>query len=534
MTHALVLRGGTVHDGTGAPGRLADVAVVDGQIVEVRERISIAGAQTVDCRGRYVLPGMIDTHSHADNLVFTDEVQKALLRQGVTTIVVGQDGVSQAPGDGVYANNYFAALAGRHPHYRGGGMSELLRSYRALALNVACLVGHNTVRHEIMGFADRPATPSELDQMRTLVRQAIREGAAGLSSGLDYIPGCHGNTAELIALAGEAAALDSPYVTHMRGGYEETSGIGINEVAEIARASGVDVHISHLHARPELIAELIAGLRSEGIEATYDAYPYTRGNTLLSMIALPPEFAELDASEFRELAGDARARAMLASGIREFLNARPNMVGHDWDRRITVSHVEAERHADICGLTLAEIAVRRAVDPVEFIIDALADSAFVVSVIVEVPYSRTDENLGQIFSSPHHMGGSDGIFLGRHPHPRAYGSFARYLSVFVHERGDLDWATAAQHFAGNPARLFRFRDHGIAAPGFAADLIVVDPDAVTATASYETPRSYAIGVDDVVVAGQLVLRDGELTGRRPGRGVSPIPRFKERQNAELS
>ena len=220
-----VLRGGTVADGSGDRERTADVAVVGDRIAAVGEIDAGAGDIEIDCSGRMLLPGLIDAHSHADAAVFDPQVALALLRQGVTTVITGQDGVSFAPGDGSYATEYFGALNGSHPSYRGGGVATLLAGYDGeIPLNVGYLVPHGTVRQHVMGDADRPPSASELRLMCDLIATGLTDGALGLSTGLDYAPGYFANIAELIAVTGPVADVGAIYVSRMRGGYEENLG----------------------------------------------------------------------------------------------------------------------------------------------------------------------------------------------------------------------------------------------------------------------------------------------------------------------
>lgn len=212
----IVLRGGSVVDGTGSEPRAADIEISDGRIARIGDIPAEPGGQVVDCTGRLVLPGFIDAHAHADGAVFDPDVQLALLRQGVTTVIGGQDGVSYAPGDGVWASRYFAAINGPHPSYRGGGIAGLLSGYDGtIPLNAAYLVPAGTVRHEVMGMDDGPADASQLARMQALVATGLAEGALGLSTGLDYVPGIFAGTDEIARLCEPVAAADALYVTHM-------------------------------------------------------------------------------------------------------------------------------------------------------------------------------------------------------------------------------------------------------------------------------------------------------------------------------
>lgn len=514
-----VLRGGVVADGSGTPAGPADVAIVGGRIAAVGDVVREVGDVEVDCTSRMVLPGLIDAHSHADAAVFDPEVALALLRQGVTTVIAGQDGVSFAPGDGTYATEYFAALNGPHPTYRGGGVSKLLAGYDGrIPVNVGYLVPHGTVRHEVMGDADRPPSDDELRRMQVLVAAGLSEGALGLSTGLDYAPGYFADTAELIAMAAPVAGVGALYVSHLRGGYEDNIGAGVAEISEIALATGVSVHVSHLHAPWELIGASVRGAAAAGVDLSFDAYPYRRGCSLLAMPMVPPWLLRLGSAEAAKQLADPRIRARV---IREWLPvmvSRPDM-GERWADGITIAGVAALHDRWTQGRTVADAAAAVGVDAAEFGLRLIADSRLAVSAVLRVPQQRPIEELAQIFGHPAHLGSSDGIYVGGHPHPRGWGTFGRFLGRHVRERGDWSWAQAAVHLAGRTAARHGLAERGRIAAGCVADVVVLDPTTVADRADYEHPRQPAVGIDDVFVNGVAVLDHGRQTGSLPGKGL---------------
>jgi len=510
----MLLRGGSVLGPDGAFER-ADVLIEGDRITDVGPDLA-PGSEVIDCGSRVILPGLIDAHSHADAAVFDPAVQLALLRQGVTTIVGGQDGVSFAPGDGAYASRYFASINGEHPNYRGGGVGALLAGYDgAIPLNAAYLAPAGTIRHEVMGSSAVPATPDQLATMRSLLRGALEEGAVGLSTGLDYAPGIFADAAELAALCEEVAAVDGLYATHMRGGYEANAAVGFAEIAEIVRLSGVRAHVSHLHGPIPLLLDLL-----DGSGLSFDAYPYSRGCTLLAMLVLPPEWATPGSRALADALVSEGRDAVVAT-IRTRVLARPDL-GTDWAGQITFSHLGAPRLGSYAGRTVAEVASAFEDDPAELVLDVLLECDLQVSAIMRVPSPRTLQQLAELFRHPGHTGGSDGIFVGSHPHPRAFGTFARYLAEYV-GGGLLDWTTAVSHLSTSPARLFRLGDRGSVRRGAIADLVVTDVAALAARSTYADPTLVASGIDDVLVAGRPVLRGGELTGELAGRGIRRAP-----------
>src|SRR5690606_1148856 len=316
MSTRTVLRGGTVISPAGPVE--ADVAIEGGEVTQVGRIDARPGDDVVDAGGRFVLPGFIDVHSHADGLLGDPEVARSLLRQGVTTVIGGQDGVSFAPGDGAYATEYFAAINVPHRSYRGGGVAALLAGADgASALNIGYLVPAGTVRFEVCGRDAGQASAAQRQRMAALVSQGMDQGALGLSTGLDYVPGIFQDAAEIAALCVPIARAGGVYVTHMRGGYESNTAAGISEVAEIAdraaaaAGAGLKVHISHVHADADIVLAQLDALEEAGVDAGFDAYPYIRGCTLLGMPLLPPEVSMLPRDEAVVVIADPSRRAEL-------------------------------------------------------------------------------------------------------------------------------------------------------------------------------------------------------------------------------
>ena len=505
----LVIRGGEVLDGTGAGPVRADVGVRDGRIAAIGALSGAAAGRVLDGTGRYVTPGFIDAHVHADAALFAPEVQLALLRQGVTTVVLGQDGLSYAPGSPStvdYVSRYFGAINGIHPSFTGGGVAELLAGYDgASALNAAYLVPHGTVRYDVLGAADRPAEPDELAAMRRLVEEALGDGAVGLSSGLEYAPGRYAGIDELAYLC--AALGDRPYVTHMRG-YEGRAGVGMAEATSIGRCAGVPVHVSHFHGPAGELIGMLDAAAASGVEVTFDSYPYLRGSSTLALVALP---AWLPAADL-----DATTAALRDPGVRARLRAL--WTDELWPR-ITLACVDHADWAWTEGLRLPVAAAQAGLDPADLAIELLLADRLQVGCVFDQTQTNSDDSVRALLRHPAHIGGSDGIYRGGHPHPRGYGAFARLLGRHVRELGDWTWEQAAVHLAGSTAARFGLTDRGLIRPGHAADLVILDPATVSDRATYEAPRELAIGVSDVLVNGVLALERGALTGALPGRSL---------------
>ncbi|MGB3730533.1 N-acyl-D-amino-acid deacylase family protein [Microbacterium sp.] len=523
MSTRTVLRGGSI--ATPAGPQRADVAFEGAVITAVGEIPARDGDEAVDAAGRLILPGFIDAHSHADGLLRDPAVTAALLRQGVTTVIGGQDGVSYAPGDGRYATDYFAAINGPHPAYRGGGVAALLDAVDdASPINAGYLVPAGTVRFEVCGRREGAASDAERARMTDLVAQGMAEGALGLSTGLDYVPGIFQDAAEIASLCVPVARAGGVYVSHMRGGYENNAAAGIDEMREISQLASreagmpLPVHVSHLHADAGIVLAQLDALAAAGIDATFDAYPYIRGCTLLGMPLLPPEISALPTDEIVALLTDPTGRGRLRETCAQRASHSPSL-GPAWPDMITLAHIAASDFAWTHGLTLREAAARADADPMDLAFDLLAASRMEVSAVMAVHNPRPDTELARIVAHPAHTGGSDGIFIGAHPHPRAAGSFARYLRLFVRELGTWSWADAVHHLSAQPARRFGLGRRGAVEAGAVADLLLVDPEGVADGATYDNPKEPAVGIDDVFVAGVRVLAGGEPTGALPGRGL---------------
>ncbi|MEV0348664.1 amidohydrolase family protein [Nonomuraea sp. NPDC050680] len=511
MAFDVIISGGHVLDGTGAPPYRADVAITGDRVAAVGRLDGAEAASVIDASGRFVVPGFIDCHAHGDAAVFDPAVQLAALRQGVTTFVLGQDGLSFAPGSAgtvAYAERYFAAvngpLTGGVRSGDGLSVAELLQGYdRAVALNTAYLIPHGTIRYDVMGPSSGAPTRDELTRLLAHVERGLEDGAVGLSSGLEYLPGRYASAAELAALCAPLAGL--PYVTHMRA-YGERADIGMSEVVEIAQRSGTAVHISHLHGPADVLLPLVEEALTAGMDLTFDSYPYLRGNTILAMVVLPPEVpgAEPD-----------RALEMLSSGE---LDAWWPELAQTWPR-LTISHAPGLEWAE--GLGMVEAAERAGLAPHEFCRRLLIETRLEAGCVTARPDEgpEGEESVRRVLRHPSHTGGSDGIYVGGHPHPRGFGAFARFLGRHVRELGDWTWGQAAVHLSSHPARRFGLTDRGLLRRGFAADMVVFDPATVTDLATYEAPRTPARGVDDVLVSGVPVLANGALTGETPGRAL---------------
>jgi N-acyl-D-amino-acid deacylase len=510
----VVLHGGWVVDGSGAPPTRADLAITGDRIAAIGRLDAAQAAARIDCTGRYLLPGFIDAHVHGDAMVFDPDVQLAALAQGVTTFIGGQDGLSFAPGSTAtsrYATEYFGAVNGDWPGEPPSSIADMLAAYDGRsALNVGLLVPQGNLRFEAIGADDPPASAEAMAAMRKLLEQSLDEGAFGLSTGLDYLPGRFADATELAALCDVAARVGAPYVSHMRG-YESAAAQGMAEVRAIAEASGVAVHVSHYHGPANMLAGLVDDMRHDGIDVTFDSYPYTSGSSILAMVVLPAAIQQGGAAATLQRLANAETRASLD---REWFAARQDELA-----RVRLSYVACDEFAWAEGLLLPDAAAQAGMSMASLVCEALVAAQLRVGSVFRQPPTNTDADVRALLRHEAHVGGSDGIFLGRFPHPRGWATFARFLGEHTRNLGDWTWAQAASHLAGHTARRFGLASRGLLRPGLMADVVVLDPATVADVATYENPRRPAVGVDRVYVNGRLAFVDGAVSSHSSGRGL---------------
>ena len=510
-TYDLILRGGTVFDGRGSPGRVADVALRAGKIAAVAERIRSRGVEEIDVGGLAVAPGFIDIHSHADGSLFDDPLAESVIRQGVTTVVVGQDGTSRAPARGGEAS-----------------FTPLFRRIATLpsSVNVATMVGLGTLRRIVVGLDDRPATPAELARMRAMVETALRTGACGASTGLEYTPGAFASKTELITLCRPLARRRLPYATHMRN-EDDRLLEAIDEAVAIARGAGCPLQISHLKTggtrnwgKIDAVLERIARARRRKVDVTFDRYPYIAWATgLTNRFPLWARDGGIGAF-LRRLDDDTTS-----TRIRDETLAAVDLVG-GW-KNILITDVSAESDKDAVGKRLDEWAKGRGMSPYDAAVLLLKDSQTSVGTVV---FGMSEANCERFLAHPQAMVCSDGGAYAvsgpahtGHPHPRALGAFPRVLGRYVRDKKTLTLEQAIHKMTGMPAARLRLAGRGRVVTGAAADLVVFDPATVADQATFEDPFQYPAGISVVVVNGAIGLRDGERVGKGAGKGLRPSP-----------
>ena len=519
----LVVRNGTIHDGTGGPPRSGDIAVDGDRITAVGE-VAATGAVEIDARGMAVAPGFIDIHSHADLSLLVNPRAESRVRQGVTVEVVGQDGSSIGPwSDGTFEltrDRYRRDFDVEIDFRDVGGFLDRIDRERP-AVSVASMVGHGAIRGLVVGGADRPATASEIERMRALVREALASGAVGLSTGLEYTPGSFAGLDELVALAGELRGTIYPYASHMRN-EDDRLLAALEETLHVGRVAGVAVQVSHLkaqgernHWKADAAFAAIEAARAAGVDVHFDRYPYVAYATGLSNL-FPASARAGGTARFLERLADPETGPALARACRDKIA----LLG-SWDA-VQITRIGGP-NAAARGRRLGELAAELGEDPYHLTVRLLRDAGGSVGMI---GFGMSEDNTERMLAHPLGMVCSDGGAYAPYgplsrssPHPRGYGSFPRVLGHYVRERGAMSLESAVHKMSGLPARKLGLRDRGVLRVGAVADIVVLDPDTVRDRATFDDPHQYPEGIGHVVVSGVHTIRDGEQTGQLGGRAV---------------
>jgi N-acyl-D-amino-acid deacylase len=522
MTFDLKIAGGELLDGSGAPAIRADVGICGDRIADVGDLSAAEARQVVDAAGCFVCPGFIDVHSHSDAYVFVEPSAPSKIFQGVTTEIVGNCGASAAPKTGAY----LLPSDWRAQSYPRDWSS--VAEYRALfdevrpAVNVALLIGHNTLRAGVMGYEARAARADEVAAMAKLLDQALEEGGAGLSTGLVYTPGMFARTAEIESLAAVAARRGGIYTSHMRSEGKRLLE-AIDETIDIGRATGIRVQVSHLktsgRANWGLLDGALDGIRrarEDGIEVASDRYPYTASCTDLDVI-LPDWASGGGRDEVLARLADAECRKRLRG---ELLAARDRAY---WDG-VMIGSTWSPANLRFKGMKLTGVAKELAVEAVDAALHLMETDGLRTTAIF---FGMSEENMWRILAEPYVMIGSDGSLRAPtgplsadHPHPRAYGTFPLFLRAALDGK-TVSLAEAVRKMTSLPASQFRLKDRGLVRKGLLADLVAFRAGTLRDTATYTDPHRLAEGIEAVVVNGTLTLQNGRFSAHRAGRFLAP-------------
>jgi dihydroorotase/N-acyl-D-amino-acid deacylase len=498
-TYDLILRGGRIVDGTASPWYVADLAITGDTIARIAPAITDPAKRVVNVKGLVVAPGFIDIHTHARRGIFEVPTADNYVRQGVTTLIEGPDGGSPVP------------------------LAPFLDKVAAARItpNFAMFIGQGSVRSEVMGEVDRPATREELDKMRALVRQGMEQGAFGLSSGLFYVPGAFTPTEEVIELAKVAGALGGIYISHMR---DEASGLleSVRETIAIGEKGGLPTQITHHKVVGKKYwggstdtLRMLDEARARGVDATIDQYPYTASATSIGAALLPAWANEGGREATLKRLKDPATRAKIKAASVAII--RDERGGGD-PKNVSVSACQFD--PKLAGQNLAQITQGRGLAV------TLENAAETAMWIVEqggcggIFHAIGEDDLQRILAHPATMIASDGevaVFGRNVPHPRSYGTFARVLGLYTRDKKVLRLETAVQKMSALPAQRLGLSDRGVLRQGLKADIAVFDAATIRDTATFEKPHSYAEGVSLVIVNGQVAFEDGKMTASRPGR-----------------
>jgi N-acyl-D-amino-acid deacylase len=513
----IVFRNARIVDGSGSPWYRADLAVVGGRIAAIG-KLEGEAARTIDCQDVVLAPGFIDMHVHSDLQLLVEPRHEAKIHQGVTTELLGQDGLSYAPisPEKLPLLRRFLASLNGDPDigWDWSSVEEYLAKFdRKVSPNVAFLIPLCAVRVDAMGFEPRPASAAELQHMRDLVDQGMRDGAVGLSTGLTYPVNAWADTDELVELCKIVARHGGIYVTHMRYTLGDGLHEPIEEAIEIGERAGLPTHISHFKTVRGGVRDvagalaLVDGARARGLDVTLDAYQYNAGSSMLQSL-LPMWVHEGGPERVLERIADREVRQRIRSELR----AKPP----SW-ADFTVAAVASPERSALEGRVVADLIEESGEEAIDWLCDLLLEENLEVSY--RQADGQTDEDIISVLQHPAMMVGSDGLHLGSAVHRRTFGTFARVLGRYVRELGVLQLEEAVRKMTAAPAARIGVTDRGLLRPRLRADLVVFDHDAVAERATWEQPRQLAAGFGHVVVNGELVLSDGQHTGATPGRSL---------------
>jgi N-acyl-D-amino-acid deacylase len=517
----VLIAGGQVIDGSGNVGFSAAVGI-DGETLHVlRGDVShLEAAHRIDARGKVVCPGFIDFHAHSGLVILAEPHHVPKVHQGVTTEVIGVDGNSYAPFRSEEDRQKFiqlnSGLDGNPPldGKRWATVAQYLDLFdQHVAVNICYLVGNSPLRIAAVGWDERPATAAEQADMRALLREAMEEGAWGLSTGLDYPPGSYADTDELVGLSTEAARLGGIYHSHVRYRLGDRFLDPFREAIAIGRRAGIPAHITHFYQRlytpgsaTDMLGLVERARESEGVDVTFDSYPYIYSSTRL-LIMFP---------DWLHDGGPASIVAGLQSPVaREKLRREVMPRGQSW-QDIWLTYFKQPHNHQFEGRSVAEVAVMRHQHPVDALCDLLLEEDLQTSYTA---MSGDAGSLGRFVAHPLSMVGSDAVLLGEFPSPRTYGCFPIILGKFARDEGTLSLPQAIRKMTSFPAQRLGLHNRGLLRDGFKADVVVFDPATVGAPATRGQPKQLPTGIDYVLVNGTLVVDQGAHTGALAGRAL---------------
>ncbi|MFC4801246.1 amidohydrolase family protein [Neobacillus sp. GCM10023253] len=523
----LIIRNGKIIDGTGSPWYYGDLAIENGKIAKIGKLTNCQAKEEIDAKNQVVSPGFIDMHTHSDLVILDEPLIEAKVRQGITTDLLGQDGIAAAPLPKEYVSPWrknLAGLDGNPPiEWDWTTISEYLDKIERNnpSYNLAVLAPHGNIRMEVMGLDNRPATDDEIKQMQDVLRRSLDEGAVGLSTGLIYPPCCFAEMKELEALCQVIAEYGVPLVIHQRSEGDEILE-SMQELIDMMKRCGAHLHFSHLkncgkdnwHKTPDVLKK-IDQAREEGLEVTFDQYPYTAGSTMLSAILPPWVHAGGTDQLLERLADEGLRKKMIQEMATGFKGWDSMSKWAGWDGIIVTSVESAEKQYCV-GKTIEQIAeLDGRENCAEVALDLILHEKNGVGMI---DFVMNEESVKAILAHPAGTIGSDGL-LGGEPHPRAYGSFPRILGKYVREEKVLPLEDMIRRMTSQPARIIGLQDRGILREGLAADIVIFNPDEIIDRATFEKPRQFNLGIDTVIVNGEVVIQGEQAYRKAVGKVI---------------
>ena len=522
----LLIKEGNIVDGTGNPRYKSDIGILGDKIVFIGNSDDKESKETINAKGLIVSPGFIDTHTHHDGVLLNDPQHASSLRQGVTTEILGQDGLSYAPLSSEnykIQRRYLGGILGTPPDNLDMSTIESFRSHyhKKVSINTAYPVSHGALRMETVGFYDKPLTGKNLDYAKNLLEDGLNQGSVGLATGMSYHPNAWSTTEELIELCKVVQKYDGVYITHLRDVNTERGfgGGGVPEALEIGRKSGVKVHFSHTRTSAENagkvseVLELIDKAKSEGVECTLELYPYPTGSSFL-LSSLPSWAHEGGPDDILIRLNDLDSRKKIIESLKN--NTKRQM------ESVLLSYLP--NNPELEGMTVAELSEIRNISMGDLICDLLIEQDLQVGFWQVPPQSistwrQISKDAMDFISREDYMIGSDSIHIGSVPHPRAYGTFPRFIGRLRRQFKVISLEKMIQRVSNNPANTFNLSKRGLIKKGNFADIVIFDEDKMIDTATYDDPKQYPLGIPYVVVNGIVAVDKEVCTGRFAGYAV---------------
>ncbi len=519
----VIISNGTIIDGSDSSGFISDIGIVSDRIKVIGDLSDSTSKKKIDATGYIVSPGFIDTHAHSDGVLLIDPQHANGIRQGITTEILGQDGLSYAPlskeNYKIY-RKYLSGILGEPPEDLDMSSVEKFRSHyhKQVSINTAYPIAHGALRLEVLGFNDKPMTGKYLKTAKDLIAEGMSQGAIGLATGLSYHPQAWSDTEELIELCKVVKDYGGVYITHLRDvNIDRAYGGGnVAEALEIGRKSGVPVHFSHFRTAPnnpgktDEILEPIEKAKKEGVDITLELYPYPTGSTF-PMSFLPSQYHIGGIDEMKNLFTEVNSR----NRIIEYLNDKPLS-----DAVLTY----VPKNTSYEGMTISDIAQSRKLSLGETLVELLDECDMQIGYLGAPPHNvqvwnQLSQDALKLLSRPDYMIGSDAIPLGSMPHPRAYGTFPRFLGRFRRRFGGVKLETLIQRVTQNPAVRFGLKDRGLIKEGYFADITIFDSENLIDNSTYDDPKQFPSGIPFVLVNGQIAVDNEKCTGVLAGRAI---------------